>query len=213
MGIRVNKLPPIVKPSRDVTKIIIPGRSGFLTEDNRTYKEVIRNVECTVTDLSKIELVNAWLDGSGDVTFSNQDDRFYKASILNQIPFSKLSRKHSSFIITFDCQPFGYDTENYKITLLAPTIINNMHNYYSEPVIKVYGSGEVTLSIGSEAITLKNIVDYVTIDTPLMDCYKDTLLKNTDMDGDFPIIPVGESLFSWTGSITKVEIIPNWQYL
>jgi len=72
MGITVNKLPPITKASRDITKIIIPGRDGFLTHDLETYGSTIKSVECTILDISLVDQVLAWLDGSGEVIFSNR---------------------------------------------------------------------------------------------------------------------------------------------
>ena len=80
-------------------------------------------------------------------------------------------------------------------------------------MIKIYGAGAIDLSINGNVIHLTNVVDYVTVDASLMDAYKDTLLKNNDMIGDFPELIVGENTVSWTGTVTSIEITPNWRYL
>jgi len=62
-------------------------------------------------------------------------------------------------------------------------------------------------------VNLTNVSEYVTINSDLMDCYKDTLLKNNDMNGEFPVLIVGNNTISWTGIVTKVEITPNFRYI
>ena len=126
MGILVNELPPITKAARDMTKIVIPGRDGFLTQDFETYQGTIKSVECTILDITLVDQVIAWLDGSGEVIFSNQDDRKYQASIINQIPFSRIIRKWYKFILIFDCQPFAILLQNQTITLTSAGSVHNI---------------------------------------------------------------------------------------
>jgi phage-related protein len=213
MGLLVNEVPPIIKVNRDINKITIPGRDGFLTEDFGTYGSTVKNCECTLLDIANVEQVVVWLDGSGEVIFSNQPDRKYKASILNQIPFERIMRQWYKFVVIFDCQPFGLAIENDVITLTAPATLYNIGTYKSKPVIKVYGNGSIDLTVNSKIVKLTNVVDYVVIDSDLMDCYKGILLKNNSMLGEFPELKVGENVIDWTGSVIKVEIQPRWCYL
>lgn len=213
MGIMVNALPPIIKAARDINKVVIPGRDGFLTEDFETYQEIIKPVECAILDITKIDQILAWLDGSGEVIFSNQNDRKYQGSIINQIPFERVMRKWYKFIVIFDCQPFARMLENLDITLTAPGSIYNGGSYKSRPVITVYGTGSIDLTINNKVVHFTNVSEYVTIDSDLMDCYKNTALKNSDMIGDFPELLPGENTISWIGTVTSVEITPNWRWL
>ena len=211
MPMMVNELPPITKAAADINKIVIPGRDGFLTEDMGTHSGTVKPVECTLLDLSRVDEVSAWLEGSGDVIFSNQPDRRYKATIINQIPFSRIFKdKWYSFIIILECQPLAAMLNNEAIALLVPGIIYNSGTHKSKPVITIYGAGTIDLTVNSAVIHLTNVVEYVTIDSDLMDCYKDTILKNNNMLGEFPKLDVGENVISWTGTVTKVEILPNW---
>jgi len=213
MGVMVNVLPPITKAARDVNKITIPGRDGHLTQDFETYSSTVKPVECTILDISKVDQISAWLDGSGEVIFSNQNDRKYQASIINQIPFNRIIRKVYSFIVIFDCQPFAQAINNPVITLTAPCGIYGAGNHKSKPVITVYGNGTIELSVNSTVIHLTNVSEYVTIDSDLMDAYKGTQLMNGLMNGDFPTLEVGENAINWTGDVSKVEVKPNWQWL
>jgi len=208
----VNVLPPITKASRDMSKITIPGRDGHLTQDFETYSSTVKSVECTILDISMVDQVIAWLDGSGEVIFSNQDDRKYQASIMNQVPFNKIIRKWYKFIIIFECQPFALSINNQVITLTAPGSIFGAGTHKSKPVITVYGTGAIELNINNKTIHLTNVSDHVTIDSNLMDAYKGFELKNTDMLGEFPELIPGENSIGWTGDVSKIEITPNWRW-
>lgn len=212
MGILVNEPPLITKINRDINKIVIPGRDGFLTEDLETYAGTVKSCECTLLDIADVDKVLAWLDGSGEVIFSNQPDRKYQASIMNQIPFNRIMRQWYKFIVIFECQPFGLAIDSQPITLISGGSIYNGGTYKSKPVIKVNGSGTINLSINGKTIKLTNVSSYVTIDSVLMDCYRDTALKNSDMTGDFPELEVGNNTISWSGSVTSIVITPNWRY-
>lgn len=89
------------------------------------------------------------------------------------------------------------------------TFITNPGSVFSEPVITVYGSGEITLMVGMIIVEL----DGITLDTPLMEAYKGATGMNGCMSGDFPTLLPGKNAISWTGNVTKVVIQPNWRYL
>jgi predicted phage tail component-like protein len=209
----LNKLPPIIKPAKDVDKIEIPGRDGFLTNDLGTYRGFTKTVECTIINLEDIDFISQWLSGGGEVVFSNEPDKKFKAVIINQIDFVKILQTFRSFIILFDCQPYKYAIDNNPITILTPQTIVNGGTKSSLPILKIYGNGNINLVINGNIINLTNVSEYLVIDSELMDAYKDTMLKNNEMNGEFPELRIGANSISWTGSVTKVEITPNWRYI
>lgn len=210
----IKKLPLIFKAEKDINLIEIEGRDGFLTQDNGSYRSVVKTVECIIKDLTQIDFICSWLSGPGDVIFSNEPDKVYKATIKNQIEFDQLVSTHDyhDFIIQFECQPHKYSLDNSIITLTAPRTIFNNGTANALPVIKLYGTGVLTLTINGNIVNLTNIVSYVTIDSYLMDCYKDTQLMNNYMTGDFPILVPGINAISFTGA-TKIEITMNIRFL
>ena len=209
----LNKLPSVFKASKDVEKIEIPGRDGFLTQDNRSYKSIIKSAECSLRNLDNIDYTCSWLTGGGNVVFSNEPDKVYKATIINQIEFSKILREFHSFIIQFECQPHKYSLDNNIIALDTPQTVFNPSVVSSKPVIKLYGTGDINLIVNDNIINLTNVSEYVTIDSDIQDAFKDTLPTNNDMAGEFPELIPGSNYIGWTGSVTKVEITPNWRWL
>ena len=216
-GIHVLEQPPVTIPSERVAFTDVPGRSGSLTqlEGDDVYDDMVLTVTCLIADPSRIPEIVAWLRGSGTVTFANRQGGFYHARVVNQIPFEKILRgnPHRSFAINFRCKPFWYLSDVEPITLTTSgTFITNPGSMASEPLITVYGSGEITLMVGM-TITELEITDKITLDTPLMEAYNSSTSMNSCMSGDFPQLLPGKNAVSWSGNVSKVEIQPNWRSL
>ena len=136
--------------------------------------------------------------------------------MANQIEFTKILRNHENraFTVNFRCQPFWYQENVPEITITTSgTFVTNPGSVYSEPVITVHGSGEITLMVGMTIVELDGITDSITLDTPLMEAYKGVTSMNSCMSGDFPTLLPGSNVISWTGNVTKVVIQPNWRQL
>jgi len=210
--LKVDKLPTIIRAAKDIKKIEIEGRDGFLTQDLGSYSSTIKPVEVWIKNLDNLDFICSWLTGSSDVIFSNEQDKVYEATIINQIEFKKFIKEFHKFIIFFDCQPKKKSINNSVITLLNAGTIFNSGSAISKPVIKVYGTGSITLSINGINVYLTNVNEYVTLNSNLQDAYKDLVYKNSDMSGEFPVLNVGNNNISWVG-VTKLEISPNWRWL
>ena len=216
-GIHVLEQPPVTIPSERVAFTDVPGRSGSLTqlEGDDVYDDMVLTATCLIDDPSRIPEIAAWLRGSGTVTFANRQGGFYHARVVNQIPFEKILRgnPHRSFAINFRCKPFWYLSDVGLITLTTSgTFITNPGSVASEPVITVYGYGEITLMVGM-TITELEITDKITLDTPLMEAYSGSTSMNSCMSGDFPSLLPGKNAVSWSGNVSRVEIQTNWRSL
>ena len=217
-GIYVTEQPPPTIPEERVTFTNIPGRSGALTtlEGDYVYEDMVLTATCVISDPDRIPEIAGWLRGSGTVTFANREGGFYYARVVNQIPFEKILRgnPHRSFAVNFRCKPFWYQDGVENITLTASgTFVTNPGTVASEPIITVTGSGEITLMVGAYIVELDDINGSITLDTPLMEAYSGVISMNNCMNGDFPLLEPGQNAVSWSGSVTKVEIVPNWRNL
>jgi len=216
-GLHVLELPPITVPAERATFTNVPGRPGSLTtlEADDVYDDMILTATCIVADPSAIPVIAGWLKGNGTVTFANRQGGFYYARIANQISFEKILRgnPHRSFAVNFRCKPFWYAANVQPQTFTASTsTINNPGSVYSEPVITVYGSGEITLAVGTGIVELVDIASSITLDSVLQEAYNGTESMNGCMSGEFPILKPGMNAISWTGDVTRVVVQPNWRY-
>lgn len=216
MGVVMLKAPSIYKPSKKVNEIEIAGRNGILHEDTNAYENYTKEAECYVTDRSKIDEVCAWLNGYGEVTFSSEADKIYRAFIKNQIPFNNILLNLNDFLVQFDCFPFKYSVNkaDEEMSLTTGTTIYNQGTVYSEPVITIFGTGDVTIKINDKDFTVTGIDGYVTINSEVQEVYKDSTNKNNSFSAlDFPKFQVGANTISWIGNVEKVEIQPSWRWL
>ena len=161
-------------------------------------------------------MIAAWLKGSGTVTFANRTGGYYKARIANQIPFEKVLRgnPHCSFAVNFRCYPFWYQDNIADVTITTSgSTITNPGSVYSEPIITVTGSGDITLMIGTTIVELTDVSQSIVINSALKEAYKGNTLMNDHMSGDFPVLKPGLNAISWTGTVTQVTVKPNWRSL
>ncbi|WP_027631919.1 distal tail protein Dit [Clostridium hydrogeniformans] len=212
-NLKIVSLPAISTPEVRENKIIVPGRDGYLTNTDNNYEGELKSVEYDYFD-NEFDNIKSWLSGNSKVIFSNEPDRYYKARVINKITLEQVLKKFHGGIVQFDCQPFGYLNEgNNIITIDKATSIYNIGNYKSEPYIRVYGTGDITLRINDNPIDLKGVEEYIELDTELMECFKGTQSFNNKMVGEFPyFIPV-ENKITWNGNISKIEIKGRWRSL
>ena len=120
-----------------------------------------------------------------------------------------------SLEIKLKMHPFRYQKNNTEVVLTSNGTVTNPGTVYSEPVITVEGSGDVTLTIGKQIMQLK-LDTKATIDCrhKRQNVYdKNGNLKNTlRTRGGFFEIPTGGSGVVFGGNITKVRIQGNWRY-
>lgn len=216
MGIIVTSMPETVRPERRMESITIAGRNGTLHTDEEVYESYDRTMECAIKKRAKLDEIAAWLVGSGEMTFSTEPDKVYRVTISNKISIAQMMRMFQKFQVIMDTQPFKYNINPFadELTLTAPTIIRNGGTVYSEPIITVYGSGDITLSINGVDFPLYGVNESITIDSEMMEVFKGTANQNSKYGGEtFPRLEVGENAISWTGNVTKIEIQPKWRWL
>lgn len=217
-GIHVSEHPPVTRPAERVTFTNVPGRSGSLTtlEGEDVYDDMILTANCFVQDTSRLAEIGAWLRGNGTVTFANRQDGFYYARIVNQISFDKILRgnPHRSFAVNFRCKPFWYQSNVNRYTFKSSgSMIVNPGSVYSEPLITITGTGDITFMVGMTSVSLTEINGEITLDSELQEAYTGTTLMNEHMSGEFPILKPGGNGISWSGDVAYVIIAPRWRYL
>ena len=151
------------------------------------------------------------------MTFANRPGGFYHARVSNQIPFEKILRgnPHRSFAVNFRCSPpFWYVSNPAEVTISnGSAVVINPGSVYSEPIIHVYGSGDITLIVNDTFIELEGIEDSIVLNSVIQEAYQGEMLLNEKVEGDFPVLKPGNNLISYSGDISRVIIAPNWRYV
>lgn len=213
-GLIITSLPPITKPKIRSRIEEIDGVDGD-TITKLGYSAYDKTFEIGLSYNYDVDDIIKFLDTEGTITFSNEPDKYYYFTTLNQIDFEKLLRFKKAKV-TIHVQPFKYSTvESTKIFDFSSNngslVVRNNGNIYSKPIITLYGSGTIILSINNlEVMNLALNGGKMVLDTQSQNAYdpetKDFL--NRYVIGDFKnlYLPIGKNIISWTGNVTKVEI-------
>lgn len=215
MDIIVTAMPPTIRAAQRVESVTVPGRDGSLHETDGSYDNYTKTMECAIKNREKLDDIAAWLTGSGEIIFSSEPDKVYRVTISNTISIAQMMRTFQKFQVSFDTYPFKYSVNRFDeaLELEKPAVILGKGTVYSQPVITVYGSGTVTLTINGADYPLSNVDGYVTINSEIEECYKGNLNRNNIFSADeFPRLDPGDNSISWTGNVEKIEIQPNWRW-
>lgn len=209
-GLIVCGLPPITKPRMRTQVLTLDGRDGSIIT-NLGFEAYQKKVKIGLTKGYDIDTIIAWLNGVGQVTFSNESEKYFNAQIVQSIDFEKLLRFKTAEI-TFEVQPFKYSTverqKTYNTAGLQQIQVINTGNYTSKPIITIFGSGTINFYLnGIQQFTLDlNENDKITLDSAEQEAYSDTGLRNRIMNGNFLVLKQGTNTLSWSGNISKIEI-------
>lgn len=214
-GLLISKLPPITKPKQRTQIEEINGRDGDIVT-TLGYSAYDKEIEIGLYGDFNIDDVITFFNGSGTVTFSNEEEKYYNYQIFEQIDYEKLIRFKTA-TVKMHVQPFKYSavegTRTFTISSEDEITINNSGNYVSKPVVTINGTGTINLEVnGYEVlvIDLGESASEVTIDTANMEAYNQNTgeLMNRDVTGDYDnlYLKAGSNTISWTGTITQIQI-------
>ena len=212
-GLIITSLPPITKPKIRYTAEEIDGVDGDVI-NKLGYGAYDKTFEIGLSYNYNVDDVIEYFNTEGKITFSNEPDKYYNFTTLNQIDFDKLIRFKKAKI-TIHVQPFKYSnvesTKTYNFTQSnGSLVVRNNGNIYSKPIITLFGNGMIELSLNGIQVFTINLNGSMVLDTQSQNAYdpstKDFL--NRYITGDFKnlYLSVGKNTISWTGDLTQVNI-------
>lgn len=216
LGLMICTLPPIRKPMMRVEAEEIDGRAGDIVTE-LGYSAYDKEIEIGLYDEYDIDEIISYFNQSGQITFSDEPDKYYKFAIYEGIDFEKLI-KFRTAIVTFHVQPFKYALNEGEKTFdfsssetSGELSIRNNGNYISRPKITLTGSGIVNLSINGAEVMVIDMTNnpVITLDSAQMNAYApDTTLMNRNVTGDYDdlVLNVGKNTISYTGTLTEIAI-------
>lgn len=128
-------IPP--KAERILQTVEIPGRLYPLNKVKDEFKNVQLSFVLGITDHSKINDINKWLNGSGMLILSNDTSKYYNAFVHSAISPERLSVRFGKIPIIFTVEPFRYDVDNPVIS----HIFTDIKDSQPEKTIKVTAGG------------------------------------------------------------------------
>ena len=105
---------------------------------------------------------------------------------------------------------------NMKVEYFKPFEVFNEGLEDSKPIMVLRGSGTVGISVNGIHIfdyTFPDGENEVVIDSEKEDAYLGDVLKNRNMNGEFPTLLVGTNKIEWSGDVESIEILPRSRWL
>ena len=151
-GLLISELPPITKPRMRVQETEVDGVDGSIIEE-LGYESYDKTIKIGLSYNYDIDEVIKYFSGEGNVVFSNEPDKYYKARIVEQIDYERLLRFKTA-TVTFRVQPFKYEylETNYGFTFNdvggtnffkadAPKNANNVQLTYADRILTLKSTG------------------------------------------------------------------------
>ena len=227
-GLHIEKKDVFSAPEYDAEFISIPGRSGDIINPNRRFANIKvtytvflarRNIAALADVLRNIK---GWLysepDRYHEITDSYDAEYFRYGVISGNLDIEEQLNKIGCFTVTFNCKPYKYSFAGQETVSAdaSELTITNPTAFESKPYIKLYGSGLIRLMVqpegeGTSRWTISEVDETIEIDSELMNCFKDTILKNNTVTGDgFPMLKSGTTTIACAGNVQRIEVIPRW---
>lgn len=191
------------------------GMNGSYNQEEGTFDNYERTVRVFFERFSNLAtLVEKFRAVGNQLEFSYQLGSVFYADLLD----TEITPKGMygwELAIKLDMQPFRYHKDSEPIVLTTSGTIDNFGTIYSEPIIEIEGDGDISLTIGRKTMYLA-IKTKATIDCRQgkQNIYNATgAVQNTlRKRGGFLEIPTGKVGVSFTGTVRKIIIRPNWRY-
>ena len=223
MGMTITGSGTFNAPERDLEIVSIPGRNGDLVIDRGRYKNIQVTYPVSICEnfAAYAEAARSWLlypCGYCRLEDDYDPDHFRMALYKGPLSFTPgFLNQTGEASIAFDCKPQRFlKAGEREITLNGAALLRNPTGFPALPLITVYGSGTGQLQVGDYAIQVLKLDGPLTLDSEMEEAYAlpltaDTQYRNDCISApDFPVLGPGTSRISWSGGITKIEIIPRW---
>lgn len=221
----IQSRPVLETPKRRVHLKQAFGQDGSNPYDEEAYDNTELSLILFTGGNSAVESrddVFAIFDGGKykDLVLYCDDTKIYKVLTTEPPKFESryfMGEALSSEVV-FTVKPYKFLRTAPMSTLTGAGSITNPTRYPSLPLIKVFGSGDITLNINGTPFVMKGVSTFLILDSAIMEAYQDTggilVPYNTKIyTRKYPFFKPGVNTISWTGTVSKLEILPRWRSL
>lgn len=214
LGIRFCAPVEIPTAAMGIDDIEVSGRAGSLTrfkgwqDGEITLKLAVRG------GLEAFRKAAHALTGAHTIGFSGEPGMF---RYLKHVKISPAVPSLSTWVMfeaELCCQPFTYlETGLKQLTLNASGTISNPGLLASDPVITVFGTGELELKINDTALIVCAPSGQLTIDTTRLTAHVAGKTQTDGISGPFPQLSPGTNHIGLGTGISRIEAQGNWRTL
>lgn len=202
-----NGLVTIQGTSSGATEFYMPIDALNLKAGNYTLYAVSNGTKASACSIRLIGSVPSDADSFGGTYLPLQNDAV--ASMNATLSSAKTYNYVWFYITSGNTMDFSLNVALVDEGVQSMSVINS-GNTISKPKITITGGGTINLSLNGEQIFVIELGNegQITLDSAQMEAYKDGILKNRLVTGDYDnlVLKVGENTLSWTGDVSSVVI-------
>lgn len=216
LGVRLQSPMSFTAPTASYDTESIPGKSGNLIKFNNRFENVTGTASCFVLkrDVERnLRSIGTWLfsnPGYCRLETTEEPEIYRMAAPQNSADTEIRMKLLTPFELQFNCMPQCWLKLGEKqITVASGGKIHNP-GLEAKPLLQVTGNG--TLSIGGQTITISGTTGEVTIDCDVQDAWQGITNLNGNIEVEnhvWPTLPPGDTKITYTG-LTSVKITPRW---
>lgn len=216
VGLYIDTPPMPPMQAQNFQTVAIPNRPEELTMRSITRSDIQVNITAYVfreEESSNPADIYAFLDGARTLQTSRNEDFEYRVKRFLGVTPAYQGHGKQLLTLSFMCSPYRYAIANeaVEITEQSSTIAVG-GSVFCQPVYKIYGSGNLTLTVNEDTantLTIADVDGYVIADAEKIICHKDGTFKR--FGGKIPWLAVGNNLI--VTNATKIEIVKNERWL
>ena len=221
-GLYVEHYPIQYGAKRKIEEISIPGRNGSLHFDEGAFEDCTQIYECAFVDPDATaytaHAVREWLyapEKRKRLEDSYDPEHFRLARFLGPLDVENKLGRIGKCKVKFQCDPRHFlKNVDSPIGFSGSGTIRN-HWFDAAPLILVSGTGPGAVTIGETTLELLEIGGTLPIKCETLDEYREMggVRENANASiraEKFPILKNGDTPISFSGGVTKIEIIPRW---
>ena len=210
----VTKEPIRRKPEQETRITKVEGADISIIE-KLGYLPTTIETKMVLFDTTDLDDIYTWLGGEGDLILSDNPERYIVAHCDIELQPERFSRGVANRVIDIEfmtLSPYWYENNEIPIVLTVAGNVTNEGNVNSRPILKITGSGTVTITVDGRSFTYIFDTPFVIVDSLQQDAYHEGVLKNRQMTGSFPYLEPGINAVSWTGTVTSIELtkVSRW---
>ena len=210
--------PDVPSADKKYETIEVEGRDGALTKfiGYQDLKFTLKFNILFQNDIKqKLREIKGLLSVAKTLAFDDSPNFFYKIKRAQISDTETIIKSSGVFSVEFIADPFEFESSSVlEYENPSNLLIRNNTTYFSQPVLKIFGQGNIKLFVNDELVEVKNINEGITIDSQMQEAYYNDNNLNHQMSGSFPTFEIGENVIKLEGNnIDKIEILPNWRWL
>ena len=214
LGLQFTAPVEIPAATRRVDDIEVAGRAGSLTRFAGWDDTEISLPLAVQGGVEAYRAVAFALANASTVGFSGEPGFF---RYLKHVEVSRLAREMGSwgmFQAELTCAPFTYlDAGMKPATLNASGTLLNPGLLPADPVITVFGTGQLELTINSTKHVVASPAGQVTLDSSRLVGHVAGKAQSDALTGAFPQLQPGANQIEFGAGVSKIVVQPNWRTL